>query len=121
MGIDGTSDSAREYDRRVGGRIRAQNPKYFRFPDLGGSSTKYSVSSENNQSLLGLEFDAHGIDRSEIEIPLNSTVELSTKNPIAHQFLHSEIDAILPWKKIDSVRTRFYGAHQILTKCQEHF
>ncbi len=34
LGIDGTSDSARKYDRRVDGRIRAQNPKYRRFPDL---------------------------------------------------------------------------------------
>ncbi len=30
--IDGTSDSAREFDRLRGGRILAQNPKYRRFP-----------------------------------------------------------------------------------------
>ncbi len=33
-GIDDTLYFAREYDRRVGVRIRAQNPKHRRFPDL---------------------------------------------------------------------------------------
>ncbi len=45
---------------------------------------------------------------SELEIPSNSTVEFSTKNPIAHRFLHSEIDVILLSKN-----NRF-RAHRIL-------